>query len=129
SKDLVEPSSRCERRRRLPAFYKRLRVRSPTAPDRVDRARTEPPRARTTDRPAARRLPRRRVRLPSKSGVLVALAILVLAALAAAWKWTDLAAWADPEAITDRLEPLRAHWYGLPIVVLVFVVAELLLFP
>src|SRR5690348_12802735 len=60
------------------------------------------------------------VRPPSKSGYVVAVVLLLLVALAAAWKWTDLAEWADPDAITGRLEPLRARWYGLPIVVLVF---------
>jgi phospholipase D1/2 len=61
--------------------------------------------------------------------VALVVALLALSALAAAWKWTDLAEWAHPDAIAVHLEPLRERWYGLPVVVLVFVVAELLLFP
>ncbi|MEO6709716.1 MAG: VTT domain-containing protein, partial [Planctomycetota bacterium] len=55
--------------------------------------------------------------------------VLLLVGLAAAWKWTSLAAWADPDRISGYLEPLRSHWYGLPVVIAVFVAAELVLFP
>src|SRR5262245_51518525 len=61
--------------------------------------------------------------------IAVILLVLCAALLAAAWKWTDLAAWADPRRISDLLEPLKTHWYGFPVVVLVFVVAELFVFP
>jgi phospholipase D1/2 len=60
------------------------------------------------------------------TGVLV---VALLIALAAAWKWTDLATWADPDRITAMFEPLRSRWYGLFVVVAVFVVAEMVLFP
>lgn len=55
--------------------------------------------------------------------------VFVLALLAAAWKWTDLAEWADPDHVASYFEPLRNSWYGLPVVVAVFVVAEMVLFP
>lgn len=55
--------------------------------------------------------------------------VALLLALAAAWKWTSLAEWADPDRITDLFEPLRSRWYGILVVVAVFVVAEMLLFP
>jgi len=61
---------------------------------------------------------------------MVVIAIIaVLGALAAAWKWTDLAEWAHPDFVAGHLEPLRSRWYGLPVVVVVFVLAELVLFP
>lgn len=69
------------------------------------------------------------MRSSSKSWLVYAAILLGLVALAAAWKWTDLAEWAHPDAITEYFEPLRSRWYGLPVVVLVFVVAELFLFP
>lgn len=55
--------------------------------------------------------------------------MLLLLLLAALWKWTGLRAWADPERLADMIEPYRRSWWALPVVVLVFVVAELLLFP
>lgn len=55
--------------------------------------------------------------------------VAVLGGLAAAWKWTDLAEWADPDAVAGFFEPLRSQWYGLPVVIAIFVVAELVLFP
>jgi len=55
--------------------------------------------------------------------------VLLLLLLAALWKWTGLRAWADPERLADMIEPYRRSWWALPVVVLVFVVAELLLFP
>jgi phospholipase D1/2 len=57
------------------------------------------------------------------------LLVLLVSLLAAAWKWTDLAEWADPDRISGMLEPLKTHWYGLPVVVAMFVLAELLVFP
>jgi uncharacterized membrane protein YdjX (TVP38/TMEM64 family) len=57
-------------------------------------------------------------------------AVLVFIALAgAAWQWTDLREWADPERLADRLEPYRKNWLAFPATILVFVVAELFLFP
>src|SRR5689334_22904621 len=61
--------------------------------------------------------------------IAVCFLVLVLALLAAAWKWTDLSEWADPDRIGELLEPLKTHWYGFPAVVVVFVVAELFVFP
>jgi phospholipase D1/2 len=57
------------------------------------------------------------------------LLVVALGVLAAAWKWTPLSTWADPDRISALLEPLRTHWYGFPVVVAVFVVAELFVFP
>jgi uncharacterized membrane protein YdjX (TVP38/TMEM64 family) len=55
--------------------------------------------------------------------------LLVLLLLAAAWKWTGLRTWIDPHRIAQELEPFRTSWLALPLIVLVFVVAELVLFP
>jgi len=55
--------------------------------------------------------------------------LLLVAGLAAAWKWTVLGEWLAPERLSDMLEPYRSSWLGLPLVVLGFVVAELVLFP
>jgi uncharacterized membrane protein YdjX (TVP38/TMEM64 family) len=61
--------------------------------------------------------------------LIVGAVVFVLASLAAAWKWTPLAEWADPDAVAAYFEPLRSEWYGLPVVLAVFVLAELVLFP
>ncbi|HUR27684.1 MAG TPA: VTT domain-containing protein [Planctomycetota bacterium] len=57
------------------------------------------------------------------------LLVAALGLLAAAWKWTGLAAWADPNRMSALFEPLATHWYGIFVVVAVFVVAELFVFP
>jgi phospholipase D1/2 len=54
---------------------------------------------------------------------------LGLLGLAAAWRYTPLREWADPERIATALEPYRTHVLALPATLLVFVVAELVLFP
>ena len=59
----------------------------------------------------------------------IASCLLLVAALAAAWKWTVLGEWLAPQRLGDMLEPYRTSWIGLPLVILVFVVAELVLFP
>ncbi len=56
-------------------------------------------------------------------------ALVVVAALAAAWRWTSLPEWTAPERLSDALEPYRTRWVGLPLVIGLFVVGELLLFP
>jgi phospholipase D1/2 len=58
-----------------------------------------------------------------------AILVLMLAALAAAWKWTALGEWADPDNLSDLLEPFRRSWLGLPLVIAVFVLLELVMFP
>lgn len=66
------------------------------------------------------------------SGVqaLQAAAILLpMAILAAAWKWTDLRVWAEPDRLAEWLGPYRSNWAAVPLILLVFVVAELFLFP
>jgi phospholipase D1/2 len=58
-----------------------------------------------------------------------ALLLLPLTLLAAAWKWTDLHVWAQPDRLAETFEPYRTSWLAAPVIVLVFVVAELFLFP
>ncbi len=65
----------------------------------------------------------------ARNWTVAATVVLVLALFAAAWKWTPLSEWADPERVASWFEPLRTAWYGLPVVIAVFVVAELVLFP
>lgn len=55
--------------------------------------------------------------------------MLVLALIAAAWKWTGLREWADPDRLATMLEPYRRNWLAFPATVIVFIVAELVLFP
>lgn len=59
----------------------------------------------------------------------IAILAFAMLGLAAAWKWTGLRAWADPDRLAALVEPLRTSWYALLVVVAVFVVAELFLFP
>lgn len=59
----------------------------------------------------------------------VAVLAAVMLGLAAAWKWTGLREWADPDRLAEFVEPLRSSWLALPLVIAVFVVAELFLFP
>jgi phospholipase D1/2 len=54
---------------------------------------------------------------------------LALLGLAAAWRFTGLRDWVDPDAIAEAIEPYRRHWLALPATVLVFVLAELVMFP
>jgi phospholipase D1/2 len=55
--------------------------------------------------------------------------LLVVALLAAAWQWTGLREWVDPDRLSATAEPYRRSWLGLPLVVGVFVLAELVMFP
>lgn len=66
---------------------------------------------------------------PRAKWLTIAAIGVALLGLAAMWRFTGLREWADPEAIADAIEPYRRHWLALPITVLVFVLAELLLFP
>lgn len=59
-------------------------------------------------------------------------AVVIVAALlllAAAWRFAGLGDLIDLDQIAAAVEPYRANWYSLPATVLVFVVAELLMFP
>jgi phospholipase D1/2 len=56
---------------------------------------------------------------------LVVFAIL----LACAWRWSALHEWTDIDRLVELMEPHRAHWTTPLVVIGVFVVAELLLFP
>lgn len=69
------------------------------------------------------------MRSRSSQWLLAAGALVVLAILAAAWKWTGLREWTDPERLAEMFEPYRASWLALPVVLVIFVVAELFLFP
>jgi uncharacterized membrane protein YdjX (TVP38/TMEM64 family) len=54
---------------------------------------------------------------------------VVLLLLAAAWRWTGLRELLDVDALARAVEPWRTKWFALPMTALVFVVAELLVFP
>jgi uncharacterized membrane protein YdjX (TVP38/TMEM64 family) len=69
------------------------------------------------------------VKLPGVRALQATAILLPLAILAAAWKWTDLRVWADPDRLVDWLGPYRTNWLAAPLIVVVFVVAELFLFP
>jgi phospholipase D1/2 len=55
--------------------------------------------------------------------------LLALLALAAAWRWTGLRAWTDPDRLAEAIQPYRTSWVALPITLIVFVLLELVLFP
>lgn len=69
------------------------------------------------------------MRAPSSRWVRVLVFAVVVLLVAAAWKWTPLRAWADPDPIVAWLEPYRSSWLALPLCVVAFVIAELFLFP
>lgn len=69
------------------------------------------------------------MKVSARGWMIAGAVVLALAALAAAWKWTPLAEWADPDTVAEYFEPLRSAWYGLPVVLVVFVLAEMVLFP
>jgi len=58
--------------------------------------------------------------------IVVGLAVLLLAA---AWRYTPLRELVDLDRIAEAVQPYRTSWFALPATVLVFVVAELLIFP
>jgi phospholipase D1/2 len=61
--------------------------------------------------------------------IRAAVVVAVIALLGAAWKWTRLSEWADPERLAQLFEPYRTNWLVFPASIVVFVVAELFLFP
>ena len=69
------------------------------------------------------------MRTGTRGWIRIGAVVLAFLLLAAAWKWTPLRSWIDPERLTELFEPLRSSWLALPVVVLVFVLAELVLFP
>ena len=62
---------------------------------------------------------------------LFGLAALVLLAvlLAAAWRWTPLSEWVDPDAVLQRLSDLRGSWVAPLAVSAIYVIAGFVLFP
>lgn len=55
--------------------------------------------------------------------------LVALIGAALLWRWARLNGWTDPEAVGQILAPYRSSWVGLPVALLVFVVAELFCFP
>jgi phospholipase D1/2 len=67
---------------------------------------------------------------PALQKWLPAIAIgAALLLLAAAWRYAGVRELIDLDQIATAVEPYRTSWYSLPATVLVFVVAELVLFP
>ena len=58
--------------------------------------------------------------------MFVAAAILVAAAI---WTWTPLAEATDPERVSNWFAPLRRAWYALPVLVAIYIVLGIGLFP
>lgn len=61
--------------------------------------------------------------------VKATLAVAVLLALAAAWRWTPLNDWLRPESIVSTAEQLRASAFAPVVVTAVYVVGSLLMVP
>jgi len=55
--------------------------------------------------------------------------LVALLAVGAGWWWAREAGWTDPDVLRRAFEPYRTSWIGFPLVVGVFVVAELAFFP
>lgn len=69
------------------------------------------------------------MRSRSSQWLLAAGLLVAVALLAAAWKWTGLREWTDPERVAQVFEPYRRSWFALPVVLAIFVVSQLFLFP
>jgi phospholipase D1/2 len=61
--------------------------------------------------------------------VRIGVVVVALLLAGAAWKWTGLREWADPDRLVSTFEPYRTSWLAFPALILIFVVAELFLFP
>lgn len=68
---------------------------------------------------------------PSTRRSLLTLSLVLLAALAlaASWRWTPLSQWLDVNETLSRLAALRGNWLAPVVVVAIYVVGGLLLFP
>lgn len=83
--------------------------------------------------PPVRSLPRTRVPeqeapSPGRAAWLrLAAGLVVLALLAAAWKWTPLRDLLAPQRISEWIAPHREAWYAFPLVVAAFVLLGLLM--
>lgn len=63
----------------------------------------------------------RLVRLGAAAAALLALVLV--------WTYTPLARWADPEVLMPALAAARGHWWIYPLLLAVYVIGGLLLFP
>lgn len=69
-------------------------------------------------------------RNPARRTLFTLATILVVALLlAASWRWTPLGDWIDPQATIERLGHLRGEWIAPVVVVAIYTVAGLVLFP
>lgn len=64
-----------------------------------------------------------------RGGIRMVVVLIVLLLFAAAWKWTNLREWADPQRLARAFEPYRHEWLAFPATLIVFLVAEMFLFP
>lgn len=69
------------------------------------------------------------MRIPGVRWLQFAALLLPLVALAVLWKWSGMREWAHPDRLAELFEPYRSSWFGAPLMLLVFVVAELFMFP
>lgn len=56
-------------------------------------------------------------------------ALVTLAAMAALWRWSEVASSTSLAELASLAEPYGAHWWSVPAMLLLFVVAALLLVP
>jgi phosphatidylserine/phosphatidylglycerophosphate/cardiolipin synthase-like enzyme/uncharacterized membrane protein YdjX (TVP38/TMEM64 family) len=68
---------------------------------------------------------------PSARRGLAGLVALILLAvlLAAAWRWTPLSEWVDPDAVLKRISDLRGSWVAPFAVAAIYIVGGFLMFP
>src|SRR5688500_13635313 len=55
--------------------------------------------------------------------------MLAALALGAVWRWTPLAAYADPEWLLEHARALRGHWATSALAPVLFVLLSMALFP
>lgn len=78
---------------------------------------------------ASQLVPRREKGSARRGLVGMAAVVLLALLLAAAWRWTPLGDWIDPDAALERLASLRGSWTAPLAVTAVFVVAGFLMIP
>jgi len=67
---------------------------------------------------------------PTRQTLFTLASILIVALLlAASWRWTPLGEWIDLDTVIGRLDSLRGEWVAPLVVIVIYIVAGLVLFP
>jgi phospholipase D1/2 len=67
---------------------------------------------------------------PARRSLITLASVLIIALLlAAGWRWTPLGDWIDLKETLSRLDALRGEWIAPLVVILIYIVASLAVFP